>query len=383
MASTRAFLSALLSVICSVFILRHPCEAQSLASCKFDAIYQLGDSISDTGNLIHEGPIGAASPCGRPPYGQDFPGAQSTGRCSDGLLMIDYLSQAARVPFPDFYLNWSAVFTRGHGVNFAVAGATALPSYVLAEMNISNPATNSSLDTQLDWMFSYFNGICWDKADCVSKLKHALFMVGEIGGNDYYYALFQGKSIEEVKSLVPQVVKAIKDAVQRVIGYGASQVVVPGNFPIGCFPIYLDRFKADGPSAYDESRCLKDLNGLTAYHNELLHKAIGELGKENRHVVILYGDYYNAFASMYRGGPSFGFDMSWAQKACCGSGGGDHNFDQNRRCGAPGVAVCPDPAKAISWDGIHMTQRAYSVMTDWLVHDLLPKLKCNASLIGN
>lgn len=93
---------------------------------------------------------------------------------------------------------------------------------------------------------------------------------------------------------------------QRVIGYGASQVVVPGNFPIGCFPIYLDRFKADDPSAYDESRCLKDLNDLTAYHNDLLQKAIGELGKENRHVVILYGDYYNAFASMYRDGPSFG-----------------------------------------------------------------------------
>lgn len=50
--------------------------------------------------------------------------------------------------------------------------------------------------------------------DCVRKLEHALFMVGEIGGSDYYYALFQGKSVEEVKDLVPQVVMSIKDAVQ-------------------------------------------------------------------------------------------------------------------------------------------------------------------------
>ncbi|XP_030547075.1 acetylajmalan esterase-like [Rhodamnia argentea] len=382
MASPRALLSALLGVICSALVVRPPCEAQQLRSCEFDAIYQLGDSTSDTGNLIHEGPIGAASPCGHPPYGQDFPGRQATGRCSNGLLMIDYLSLAAGVPSPDYYLNRSAAFTRGHGVNFAFAGATALAPHVLAQMNISSPATNSSLGTQLDWMFSYFNSICFDRADCVRKLEHALFMVGEIGGSDYYYALFQGKSIEEVKNLVPQVVMAIKDAVQRVIGYGASRVVVPGNFPIGCFPIYLARFETNHPSAYDRSHCLKDLNDLVEYHNGLLRVVIGELGRENQDVVILYGDYYNAFASMYHSGPYFGFDMWRAQKACCGSGG-DYNFNPNWRCGTPGVVVCPDTGKAVSWDGIHMTQRANFVMTNWLVHDLWPKLKCNASLIGN
>lgn len=50
--------------------------------------------------------------------------------------------------------------------------------------------------------------------DCAEKLKDSLFMVGEIGGNDYNYALFQGKSIEEVKSLVPSVVQAIANAVR-------------------------------------------------------------------------------------------------------------------------------------------------------------------------
>ena len=38
-------------------------------------------------------------------------------------------------------------------------------------------------------------------------------MVGEIGGNDYNYSLIQGKTFEEVRSLVPKIVKAIKDAV--------------------------------------------------------------------------------------------------------------------------------------------------------------------------
>ena len=37
--------------------------------------------------------------------------------------------------------------------------------------------------------------------DCAEKLGSALFMVGEIGGNDYNYAFFQGKSMEDVKGI--------------------------------------------------------------------------------------------------------------------------------------------------------------------------------------
>lgn len=44
-------------------------------------------------------------------------------------------------------------------------------------------------------------------------------MVGEIGGNDYNYALFQGKGIEEVKSLVPSIVQAIVNAVRVSFRY--------------------------------------------------------------------------------------------------------------------------------------------------------------------
>ncbi|KAH7845943.1 hypothetical protein Vadar_007750 [Vaccinium darrowii] len=103
-------------------------------------------------------------------------------------------------------------------------------------------------------------------------------MVEEIGGNDINYALFQGKSIKEVKSLVPSIVQAIKNAVRTVISDGAVRVVVPpGNFPIGCFPIYQTRFKTSKSTAYDEHKCLKDLNKLSKFLNEQLRQAIREL----------------------------------------------------------------------------------------------------------
>ncbi|XP_075646006.1 uncharacterized protein LOC142617162 isoform X2 [Castanea sativa] len=44
-------------------------------------------------------------------------------------------------------------------------------------------------------------------------LKTTMLMVGEIEGNDYNYALLQGKTIEEVRRMVLEIVQAIKDVV--------------------------------------------------------------------------------------------------------------------------------------------------------------------------
>lgn len=72
-----------------------------------------------------------------------------------------------------------------------------------------------------------------------------------------------------------------------------------------------------------------------------------------------------------------GFDVVSIQKSCCGVGG-DYDFSISRMCGAPGVPVCLNPNERISWDGVHMTQRAYQLMAYWLINDILPKLRCNA-----
>ncbi|XP_059650242.1 GDSL esterase/lipase At5g03980-like [Cornus florida] len=355
-----------------LFHLPQSCNAHPLKICDFDEIYQLGDSISDTGNLIREAPIGAALPFGRLPYGQNFFN-NATGRCSNGLLMIDYFALASGLPYLNPYKNIEADFR--HGVNFAVAGSTALSTLKLAAKNISSPVTASSLNVQLDWMSTHFKSTCHNNRDCVEKLKKSLFMVGEIGGNDYNYALFQRKSIEEVKTIVPNVVHAIKDAVRKVIHHGAIRVIVPGNFPIGCFPIYLTGFKTDDSAAYDEHYCLKALNDFSIYHNDHLQRAIEELKQEHPNAVIVYGDYYNSFKWLFQNAPYLGFNASTAQKACCGTGG-DYNFDMTRMCGAPDVPVCAESNKFISWDGVHLTQEAYKFMAGKLIHDIFPQLQC-------
>ncbi|KAF6159375.1 hypothetical protein GIB67_032146, partial [Kingdonia uniflora] len=75
--------------------------------------------------------------------------------------------------------------------------------------------------------------------NCEKRLQRALVFVGEIGGNYYNYAFFQGKQVEEISTYVPHVVRSITHVVQEVIREGAIRVVVSGNFPVGSIPIYL------------------------------------------------------------------------------------------------------------------------------------------------
>ena len=71
--------------------------------------------------------------------------------------------------------------------------------------------------------------------------------------------------------------------------------VVPGNFPIGCLPISLTLFETNNSAACVEFHCLKGMNNFSISHNDQLRRALEDLRKELLNVVIVYGDYYNAF----------------------------------------------------------------------------------------
>ena len=50
--------------------------------------------------------------------------------------------------------------------------------------------------------------------ECKEKLRKSLVLMGEIGGNDYNFAFFQGRTMEEAYQLVPDVVRTIKDGIK-------------------------------------------------------------------------------------------------------------------------------------------------------------------------
>ncbi|XP_021746977.1 GDSL esterase/lipase At5g03980-like [Chenopodium quinoa] len=138
--------------------------------------------------------------------------------------------------------------------------------------------------------------------------------------------------MDEVQQMVDEVVQAITSAVKDVINLGATAVVVPGNFAIGCMPIYLSAF--------------------------------------------------NALKGLLQNAASNGFAKSEVQKTCCGIGNNDYNFNITRMCGNNGVPVCHDPSKLVSWDGVHMTQHAYRVMAKGLFKQIDRSRHLQSSLIS-
>ncbi|KAL2897186.1 hypothetical protein RDABS01_038969 [Bienertia sinuspersici] len=330
---------------------------------KVEAIYQFGDSISDTGNLIRDNPNGERLSFAHLPYGETL--GIPTGRCSDGLLMVDYFAEYFKLPYLDAYLNKDGNFS--HGVNFAVAGSTALSTQILAAQGIMSPATRSSLSVQLDWFRSHLQSICSNPPDCQSKLANALFIV-ESGGNDFNFAFLQGKTMQEVYGMVPQVIGALRSVVEELIDLGASRIVIPGNFPIGCLPIYLATFQTNNNMMYDQLGCLTDLNEFATFQNNFLQQTIVQIQMEHPHVTVVYGDYFSALQGLLQNAASLGFNKEETHTACCGMGGNIYNFDVSRMCGSE-TPVCQDPYKRVSWDGIHMTQHAYNVLATWLLNN--------------
>ncbi|KAK1370716.1 acetylajmalan esterase-like [Heracleum sosnowskyi] len=338
-------------------------------NCRFEKIYQFGDSMSDTGNIVIENKKKEAS--NRLPYGETFFG-RPTGRNSNGLLMIDYIAWAAGLnllnPFNDKTANFD------DGVNFAVAGSTATAVEKLAAQHINgNITTSSSLGVQVDWMEEYLVKFCKGDEDCGDKLKNSLFIVGETGGNDYNFALMARKTIDKIKAdVVPEVVETIINGTKRLINRGARKLMVPGNFPVGCLPIYLTLFQTKN-STFDENGCLKEYNELSMYHNMKLKEALDILQDEAPYTTIIYGDYYNAYEWVYTHAAELGFKSK--QKACCGIGG-KYNVGFGKLCGDPGVPVCPNPNNHLNWDGVHPTQQTNMFLATWLITNMLPKLDC-------
>ncbi|PON99122.1 Lipase [Trema orientale] len=330
----------------------------------FNAIFNFGDSLSDTGNFIRSGAL-AFPVIGKLPYGMTF-FRHSTGRCSDGRLVVDFIAEEFGLPYLPPYLALTEGLNSYHGVNFAVSGATALDSEFFYQRKIGSILwTNHSLSVQLGWFKKLKASIC---TDCESYLKKSLFLVGEIGGNDYNYAFFAGGTIPQVKALVPLVVEAIIKTTSVLIEEGAVELVVPGNLPIGCSVVYLTLFQSPNKTHYDpKSGCLKAFNAFSKFHNILLQRALEKLRLKYPHAKIIYADNYGATMRFVHAPLHYGFDNGTLFRACCG-GGGPYNFNISARCGHDGSTVCKDPSTYTNWDGIHLTEAAYRLISRGLIN---------------
>ncbi|KAL6838823.1 hypothetical protein ACP4OV_031537 [Aristida adscensionis] len=337
---------------------------------KYTSIFSFGDSYTDTGNaIIIYGPDKPDLWINKAPYGMTFFGHPS-GRLSDGRLIIDFIADALGLPLlpPSLAANHSF----RQGANFAVAGATALKrtSYTQAAAGVRIPPTNISLTEQLGWFDAVKPSLCTSPQACKDYFGKALFVVGEVGFNDYGLMLVAGKSIGEVQSFVPRIVGMICAATEKLIKDGGKTIVVSGVSPLGCAPGNLVLLASQNPADYDPATgCLKKLSLLAKDHNSQLGQALTELSGRYPGVRIIRADFFTPIIDFVSSPDRYGFNGTYgALRCCCGGRGGRYNFNLTAPCGKPGLGIVHgDPSAYVNWDGVHLTEAAYRRIADsWL-----------------
>ncbi|KAL6842664.1 hypothetical protein ACP4OV_027508 [Aristida adscensionis] len=359
--------SALLSILlASVLLLNSPV---GLCGC-YKRIFSFGDSIIDTGNFVH---LSGKNPSQfkEPPYGMTFFG-HPNGRISDGRVLVDFYARALELPLipPSLPEKDSGGFLSG--ANFAVYAATALPPEYYRRWNQTVPV-QYCLGMQIQWFKHLLQRIAPDEGDRKQLLNESLIVLGEIGGNDYNFWFGARRPRDLADQFLPDVVKCIASFAQELIGLGAKTIMVPNNFPIGCVPGYLSGYQSTNTTDYDEHGCLRWFNDFSARHNEALRGEVERLKGTNPGTKLIYADYYGAAMEFVRDPRRFGIGDPLV--ACCG---GDGPYHTGRDCNST-AKVWGDPGGFASWDGMHMTDKAYSIIAQGVLNGTFsdpPLLSC-------
>uniref|UniRef100_A0A453EEB1 GDSL esterase/lipase n=1 Tax=Aegilops tauschii subsp. strangulata TaxID=200361 RepID=A0A453EEB1_AEGTS len=329
-----------------------------------ESIITFGDSFTDTGNaIVVLAEKSRFDPTVQPPYGMTFFGCP-TGRYSNGRLIIDFIAEKLDLPFVPPFLSHNGSFREG--VNFAVAGATALNASFFRDIPlVGSFVLNTSSSVQLGWFESLKPSLCSPAQECPGFFHKTLFFMGEIGLNDYSFAIF-GMTLPQLRSMVPDVVKTIAAATEVTVArQGAKTVVVPGIPPLGCMPPNLVFFPSNESAGYEPSTgCLKGLNDIARHHNSELQKALDKVRANHPNALVIYADFFTPVIEMVESPHKFG--LTTDVLSCCCGGGGKYNFNISAGCGMPGATVCDDPSEYLYWDG-HFTEAAHRyIAKGWL-----------------
>ncbi|PQP99652.1 esterase-like [Prunus yedoensis var. nudiflora] len=260
--------------------------ALALEDCEFPAIFNFGDSNSDTGGLsssLYQAP---------PPYGETY-FHKPAGRFSDGRLIIDFLAKSLGHPYLSAYLD-SLGTNFSCGANFATAASTIrLPDPIIPAGGFSPFYLNiqymqfmqlKSRSQHIRHRGGLFASLM-PKEEYFSKALYTF----DIGQNDLGEGFFDNQTIQEVNASVPDIM-----------------------------------------TQKDEVGCAKSYNEVAQHFNHKLREAIVQLRKDLPLATFTYVDIYSVKYSLYKEPKRYGFELPLV--ACCGYGG-KYNFNSSAECG--------------------------------------------------
>nr|KJB29215.1 hypothetical protein B456_005G089600 [Gossypium raimondii] len=303
-------------------------------SCDFPAVFNLGDSNSDTG--------GYASAFTPPtsPYGDTY-FHMPARRFSDGRLTVDFIAEAFGLPFINAYLD-SVGTNFSHGINFATAASTIrLPISVIPN-GVFSPF-------YLGFQYSQFEQF---------KVRSQMIRKQE--------GFFSNLTIQEVNASIPDIINKFSANIKNIYNLGARFFWVHNTGPIGCLPYVLIAFAS---AEKDPAGCLKPYNEVAQYFNLKLQESIAQLRNEFPSAAFTYVDIYSVKYSLFAEPQKHGFELPLV--TCCGYGG-EYNYSAAVLCGGTitvngteiFVGSCDNPSVRVVWDGIHFTEAANKFIFD-------------------
>uniref|UniRef100_A0A2N9HWK9 Alpha-L-fucosidase n=1 Tax=Fagus sylvatica TaxID=28930 RepID=A0A2N9HWK9_FAGSY len=279
--------------------------------CNFPAIFNFGDSNSDTGGKS------AAFSRLLSPNGDTFFGKPS-GRYCDGQLVIDFIAEKLGLPYLSAYLDSIGTNFR-HGANFATAGSTIQPvDAKIFEMGFSP----ISLDIQLS-QFEQFKARIIElykegrssyvesslpRPEDFSKALYTL----DIGQNDLHGG-FSSMTEKQVLALIPNIINQVAQAVELQERVSRLRVQLPDS-------------------------------------------------------ILTYVDIFSAKYTLISEAKKLGFTNPHGY--CCGHIG-DYSVECGKKAMVNGTEVtgasCSNPSVYISWDGVHYSHAA----NKWIANQIL------------
>ncbi|MCD7472471.1 hypothetical protein HAX54_013718 [Datura stramonium] len=294
-------------------------------NCGFPAIYNFGDSNSDTGGksaAFHEVP---------PPNGQTFFG-RPFGRVCDGRLIIDLIGSSI---LPGGYSPFNLAVQISQFLQFKKR------TILLTDLPISNNSKWSSSKVSIP------------KPEDFSKALYTF----DIGQNDLSYG-FQYTHEAQVRASIPLILGNFTQAIHQLYNEGALNFWIHNTGPIGCLPYSVIDYPLK-PKGLDGIGCIENQNKVAREFNKQLKDRILHLRAELPHAAFTYVDIYSAKYQLISSAKKQGFGNPL--KFCCGW----YNKGYEVACGQTAIVngteygkACSDPTKYISWDGIHYTDAA-------------------------
>ncbi|MFS7935017.1 putative alpha-L-fucosidase [Helianthus anomalus] len=331
-----------ITIIISLLLL--PQSTESLCTTK-PLIFNFGDSNSDTGGLVAGLGYSVASPYGRTFFGR------STGRLSDGRLIIDFLCQSVKSSFlPPYMESLGSKFS--YGANFAVVGSSTLPKFVPFALNVQVLQFLHFKSRSNDLLASGSKAMINDDG-----FQRALYII-DIGQNDLADAFANKYSYAGVIKRIPLVLAEIKNAIKTIHDNGGRKFWVHNTGPFGCLPQKLWLVQPSSRDL-DSHGCISTYNSAAKVFNEGLRHLCTELRSELKDSTIVYVDIYTIKYDLIANASKYGFTSPLM--ACCGFGGPPFNYNINVTCGHGGAQACNQGSRFINWDGTHLTEAANSI----------------------